>query len=610
VIRARPRTDELWATELDAHAEKEAAEAGQEISEGGKRQLAHEKMATELEAWRVKCTEELGCECVVWEVEERKESEGGEDSVLLCATDAWLSKPVPPTLGELQLLHRIVMPSAVLDQEDELTAGWRSEDCYRTSSMCHAQLHVLEFALSQVKKVRDPKALLVTALAITRAFGPSDVWLSGYGMEGIEQTLLSAMGRMWLRVLKASDTDLGIDFTTRAGLLHMLEQRKTNFSKTKCDHRRGTDSGLRFQFRAAGVQRRAGQKKNPNVAMVNGGGAMASGSGGAKGGGGAMASGSGGRSQRAERRAAIPSSTPAPKQRRQQTSTGGSKGKKRRCSARSAPKLSPARSAAKKRGGAMTATAVDVLSKATKTNKGKKNKGSSSSSSTASPTSSANWTSAPMAVVVPVANMFATDSLALAALARVSKAWHEGVCTMERYGLIRPAVPAAMPASATAARLQLQLSVVCDFVSPGGFSAMSKESIKYYRNSDRCFRDLIVSASTSGFDLLRAVLCAFGLSTAFTPARGGALEIDKDVGAVLYDTLPVPGDPTAEHRVRMSGVRYKSKLGNVGVVGTGELRRLKAGQLLDSPVASSSTRSRGTGGRQTVRVNAVWRSDV
>jgi hypothetical protein len=78
---------------------------------------------------------------------------------------------------------------------------------------------------------------------------------------------------------------------------------------------------------------------------------------------------------------------------------------------------------------------------------------------------------------------------------------------------------------------------------------MAKGNAKFYggggeTDDQHAFRDLIVSANImSSFDLTPAVRFSFGLSSAFTPARGGKLEIETDGildGVMLYDVMQQP----------------------------------------------------------------------
>ena len=164
----------------------------------------------------------------------------------------------------------------------------------------------------------------------------------------------------------------------------------------------------------------------------------------------------------------------------------------------------------------------------------------------------------------------------------------------------------------------LKLSVRCERAAPGFMchhdiplrprwqrppdEQVSLEREEIY-DDPQAYRDLVVSGRASAFDLVLAMLCAFGLETIDTakkpyPRRSneGSLQAAGSEGGPVKVSLR-DGYATESGPVNggILGLEYADTTGEVSM---GALKQLRVAQLLDKPHASSKSRSSRQGVRK------------
>lgn len=163
----------------------------------------------------------------------------------------------------------------------------------------------------------------------------------------------------------------------------------------------------------------------------------------------------------------------------------------------------------------------------------------------------------------------------------------------------------------------LQLSVHCEWATPGFMSdnipltprwrrpPEDRMSLQRQETYPQAYRDLVVRAHSTAFDLVRAVLCAFGLETIDTarkeyPRRSneGSLQAAGNEGGPvtvsLYDGYVTESGPV---NGGILGLEYADRTGEVSM---GRLKQLRVAQLLDKPHVSSKSRSSTQGVREGI----------
>ena len=171
----------------------------------------------------------------------------------------------------------------------------------------------------------------------------------------------------------------------------------------------------------------------------------------------------------------------------------------------------------------------------------------------------------------------------------------------------------------------LKLSVRCERAAPGFMchhdiplrprwqrppdEQVSLEREEIY-DDPQAYRDLVVSGRASAFDLVLAMLCAFGLETIDTakkpyPRRSneGSLQAAGSEGGPVKVSLR-DGYATESGPVNggILGLEYADTTGEVSM---GALKQLRVAQLLDKPHASSKSRSSRQGVRKGVSVDLL-----
>lgn len=189
--------------------------------------------------------------------------------------------------------------------------------------------------------------------------------------------------------------------------------------------------------------------------------------------------------------------------------------------------------------------------------------------------------------------------------------------TQEIYDRSDPSC-AIRPLSEVDPKWQYQLHVRCENAKVG-YLTKSETHTEEYNNGSYAYRDLVMSGNASGFDLVKTLLCAFGLSDApFNHANGlGSLNVghrnswdDKmcnDNSMMLFDLLlkyeestrKIAASTTGEvirglHVPRLPANRVAPS------VTAAQLKSVKLCQLLDKPMYSSSARSRDAGVRTAI----------
>ena len=161
--------------------------------------------------------------------------------------------------------------------------------------------------------------------------------------------------------------------------------------------------------------------------------------------------------------------------------------------------------------------------------------------------------------------------------------------------------PPLPPLDASAKGLHFQLRCRCEWDHAGALGSKENDrGQKRYEDDDNvAYRDLVVAGTASGFDLVKALLCSFGLDTAserFEPASNqGALHLDdRAKGVYVHDVLRANdggdgGRGTPLGAALISGLRYSKACANQ--VTLGELKRVRVAQLLDRPLGASRARA-------------------
>lgn len=154
-------------------------------------------------------------------------------------------------------------------------------------------------------------------------------------------------------------------------------------------------------------------------------------------------------------------------------------------------------------------------------------------------------------------------------------------------------LPPLAAAPKDAAALRLQLSMRCDYAAPGELGREGSEAQREtYAGATAAFRDMVVAGDCSAWDLVRAVLVAFGLTDGTEPIGSVASPVaaakkatsggrsasagggEKKVKALLQDDIVMLQDvvstDTAFKATRIAGLKYVDQ--HTALVGLKELR--------------------------------------
>jgi hypothetical protein len=168
-----------------------------------------------------------------------------------------------------------------------------------------------------------------------------------------------------------------------------------------------------------------------------------------------------------------------------------------------------------------------------------------------------------------------------------------GASPLELSSRPTPLPPLAAPPK-DAAALRLQLSMRCDYAAPGELGREGSEAQREtYAGATAAFRDMVMAGDCSAWELVRAVLVAFGLAdgtepigsvdspvaTAKKAASSGRSGVsagsgEKKVKALLQDDIVMLQDvvstDTAFKATRIAGLKYVDQ--HTALVGLKELR--------------------------------------
>ena len=166
-----------------------------------------------------------------------------------------------------------------------------------------------------------------------------------------------------------------------------------------------------------------------------------------------------------------------------------------------------------------------------------------------------------------------------------------------------PLPPLPSAESVDAKGIQLQLIVQCEWAQLGG-----KEKEAYgpgvphspdYSKQANAIRKLVVAGHSTAFDLVKAILCAFGLDTqsaSFSAGPNmGALHL---VGSDERKPYIMLLDATEANDL-IPGVEHRGKVG-IETATTRSLKRVKVAQLLDRPVVTTAARKANQGARNRI----------
>lgn len=170
---------------------------------------------------------------------------------------------------------------------------------------------------------------------------------------------------------------------------------------------------------------------------------------------------------------------------------------------------------------------------------------------------------------------------------------------------------------------QYQLHVRCEKALIG-FLSKDEHRTDDYINESFAYRDLIMSANASAFDLVKTMLCAFGLSDSpFNHANGlGSLDVGhrysrnakmcSDNSMMLHDVQVTFDERTGKvaavmtdnliHGLHVPSLPDKRVANSVTAA---QLKSVKLCQLLDKPAYSTPARSRDAGVRTAIYLNII-----
>ena len=195
--------------------------------------------------------------------------------------------------------------------------------------------------------------------------------------------------------------------------------------------------------------------------------------------------------------------------------------------------------------------------------------------------------------------------------------------TQELYDQADPA-RAIRPLSEVNPKWQYQLHVRCEKAIVGFLSKKDEARTENYNNESFAYRDLIMSANASAFDLVKTLLCAFGLSDSpFNHANGlGSLDVGhrnswdgkmcSENSIMLHDVQVKFDERTGKMAALMTnglirGLHVPSLPGKrvPSSVTAAQLKSVKLCQLLDKPAYSTPARSRDAGVRSAIFLNIL-----